>query len=261
MNLAISNIAWNPNQNQSVYRLMQKYWFTGLEIAPKKVFADFKKVSEWEKDSFRHNLDHYEIKAIAMQSLLFGEEGLFLFQEDGRKKLLRYLWDLIAFWAQLGVKSFVFWSPKNRIYEWMNYTQACDIATIFFRELWDICHKYNVYLCIEPNPSIYGWNFLMYTEETLDFVKQVNHKNIKIHIDLGTIIYNKENINIISSAQGYFTHIHISEPHLELIQEKNIHQDIKSVLQNYTGYVSIEMKETSLINIETTLKYIASTFS
>jgi sugar phosphate isomerase/epimerase len=98
------------------------------------------------------------------------------------------------------------------------------------------------------------------TEETLDFVKQVNHKNIKIHLDLGTIIYNKENIDIISAAYGYFTHFHVSEPGLDIIQERELHKDIKESLNLYSGFISIEMKTTPIENIEKSLKYIASVF-
>ncbi len=261
MNLAISNIAWNPEENQLVYTLMQKYGFSGLEIAPKKIFPDFTKVSQTEMGIFIQELRQYEIRPIAMQSLLFGEEWLFLFQDEWRKSLFSYLSSLIEFWAPLGISSFIFWSPKNRIYEDMNYERACEIAIDFFRELGDVCGKHKVYVCIEPNPTIYWWNFLTNTWETLDFVKRVNHKNIKIHIDLGTIIYNNENIDIIASASGRFTHFHISEPWLEAIQQRDMHKKIIKYLQNFDWFISIEMKSTSIANIEQSMKYISSIFN
>ena len=36
--LAISNIAWGNNDDETVYRWMQEYGFTGLEIAPTRIF-------------------------------------------------------------------------------------------------------------------------------------------------------------------------------------------------------------------------------
>ncbi len=260
MNFAISNIAWNPNENQDVYILMQKYWFTGLEVAPKKVFHDFRQVSSKWRDEFLENLAYFHISPIAMQSLLFGEEWLLLFQQEGRGRLLSYLWELIAFWAPMGIRSFVFWSPKNRIYENMTYQEACDIAIGFFRDLGAICEQYDVCVCIEPNPIIYWWNFLTWTEETMNFVKDIDHKNIKIHLDLGTIIYNEENINIISEAMGLFTHFHISEPGLDVIQKRDIHKQLKWLLTGFSGFVSIEMKTTTLRDIENSMRYISSIF-
>ena len=36
--LSISNIAWGSELDDSVYTLMKKYQFSGLEIAPTRVF-------------------------------------------------------------------------------------------------------------------------------------------------------------------------------------------------------------------------------
>ena len=38
--LAISNIAWAADDDQAVYALMHRHRFTGLEIAPTRVFPD-----------------------------------------------------------------------------------------------------------------------------------------------------------------------------------------------------------------------------
>ena len=36
--LAVSNIAWEPAEDGAVYALMRKYGFSGLEIAPTRIF-------------------------------------------------------------------------------------------------------------------------------------------------------------------------------------------------------------------------------
>ena len=38
MKLAISNIAWSEENDLSVYKLMNKYGYSGLEIAPTRIF-------------------------------------------------------------------------------------------------------------------------------------------------------------------------------------------------------------------------------
>ena len=40
MKLAISNIAWNKSMDVSVYKIMKKYGFAGLEIAPTRIFQN-----------------------------------------------------------------------------------------------------------------------------------------------------------------------------------------------------------------------------
>ena len=54
MKLSISNIAWKAGQDQTVYKMMQTYGFTGLEIAPTRIFPenpyqDLEAAKEWAK--------------------------------------------------------------------------------------------------------------------------------------------------------------------------------------------------------------------
>lgn len=260
MKLAISNIAWDKENNEQVYKLMQKYWFTWLEIAPTKIFDDFTKTTKEEKESFVNNLKKYNIKVVAMQSLLFWKPELKLFEENWRKLLFDYLVKLIDFWSEIWVKSFIFGSPKNRIYETITKNKAIEIATEFFKKIWDYANSKWVYICIEPNPEIYWWNFMCKTRETLDFVKNINNYWIKLHLDLWTIIINNEDLNIIKEAKSYITHFHISEPHLEVIEEKKEHKKVKELLNWYNWYCSIEMKWTTLENIEKSLILVSNVY-
>ena len=53
--LAISNIAWGNNDDETVYRWMQEYGFTGLEIAPTRIFPtkpyeNLANATKWSKE-------------------------------------------------------------------------------------------------------------------------------------------------------------------------------------------------------------------
>ena len=60
MKLAISNIGWAEEQDSAVYGLMKQYGFTGLEIAPTRIFPEkpyerlkeAKDWAEWMKREF-----------------------------------------------------------------------------------------------------------------------------------------------------------------------------------------------------------------
>lgn len=260
MKLAISNIAWDRQDNEHIYQLMQKYWFTWLEIAPTKVFDNFLNANEQEKKDFLNNLNKYNIKPIAMQSLLFWKPELKLFDQEWNGKLFDYLVGLIDFWSELWIKSLIFWSPKNRIYEGISKEEAIKIATIFFRKIWDYANKKWVNICIEPNPEIYWWNFMCNTRETLDFIKGINNPWIKLHLDLWTIIANNEDLAIITEAKNYITHFHISEPYLEVITDRKEHTKIVELLRWYDWYCSIEMKWTSIENIEKSMILVSNIY-
>jgi len=258
MKLAISNIAWDIADNEKVYSLMQKYWFTWLEIAPTKTFNNFLEVSNKEINEFKNTINNFWIKLIAAQSLLFWKPELKLFDENWNENLKNYLIKIIDFASKLWIKSLIFWSPKNRIYENIEKNEAIEIAKSFFEYIWTYAYQKWVYICIEPNPEIYWWNFMCNTIETLDFVKYINNHWIKLHLDLWTIIINNEDINIITETKKYITHFHISEPNLEVIQERKIHHKLKELLIWYNWYYSIEMKWTSLENIEKSLILISN---
>ena len=54
MQLSMSNIAWKKEQDEEIYRFMQENGFTGLEIAPTRIFPELpyehlKEAEIWSK--------------------------------------------------------------------------------------------------------------------------------------------------------------------------------------------------------------------
>ena len=108
---------------------------------------------------------------------------------------------------------------------------------------------------------IYGTDYINDTMSAVELIKKVNSKGIKLNLDLGTIIYNNEDINEIYEYVELINHVHISEPNLELIQKRELHKQLFKILKNnnYDRYVSIEMKkQDSIDNIKEVLEYVKS---
>lgn len=165
----------------------------------------------------------------------------------------------IDFANVIGCKNLVFGCPKNRNIS--DYNKDYPKAIHFFKNIGIYALDKNVVISIEPNPVIYNTNFLNYTKEAIDFVKELNMNSIKVNYDLGTVIYNKENINILKGNITHINHIHISEPNLDLIKNRQIHEELISILKevNYKGYVSIEMKKSNNIeNVKNAIEYMMS---
>ena len=84
-----------------------------------------------------------------------------------------------------------------------------------------------------------------------------------VNVDLGTVIENNEDINLIKENIEFVNHIHISEPNLELIQQRTLHNNFADILKeiNYQNYVSIEMKNLENKNqVKEIMKYIMEVF-
>lgn len=268
MNLAISNIAWTEKEDENVYELMNKYNFKGLEIAPTRFFSNNPyDTSAEDIIKIKKYISEKNIQIVALQSILFGRDDLKIFESyKSRANLEEYLKKSIIFASEIGAKILVFGSPKNRIMK--DLKNDYHVAIDFFRNIGDYAKKYGVCICIEANPVEYGTNFINTTSEALQLVKDVNNDGFGLHIDIGTIFMNEENINILKESVQYIKHIHISEPYLNIIDKNKFekHNKIAHILQelNYSNWISIEMKKKSEISnideIESTLNYISKIF-
>lgn len=264
MKLAISNIAWDRNDDLIVYDLMKKYKVRGLEIAPTRIFP--KDPYFQDKNilfNLKKELNEKDLEIVSMQSILFGRNDLKLFGSlEKREELTKYLEEAVLFAKELGIKNIVFGNPKNRI---LTSDEDYKIALSFFNILGDFAYKNGIFIGIETNPEIYECNFLTKTIETIEFINKCSSEGIKLNLDIGAMLVNKETIEILENISiDRISHVHISEPYLRKINRNNIefHRQIFYYLnkKNYNNYISIEMKRQNIKEIEDVLKYISILF-
>ncbi|HOQ00857.1 MAG TPA: TIM barrel protein [Acetivibrio clariflavus] len=263
MKLAISNIAWDADKDLEVYKLMEKYGFCGLEIAPTRLIGDrpYDRIDEAEKlANDLKNLYNFEI--CSMQSILYGRTENIFESPQNRESITSYLFKAIDFAAAVSCRNMVFGCPKNR---WMTKEEDYEIAVDFFKVLSEYALKKGTVISIEANPSMYGTNFINYTREAVKLVKDVNCEGFKINLDFGTIIANEESTDEIAGYVDYINHVHISEPGLLPICRRQEHRELAFLLRekSYKGFVSIEMKkdqDDSLDTVERTMNYMVDVF-
>lgn len=262
MKLAISNIAWDEKYNYEIYRFLHDNGFKGIEIAPTKIFPvlPYERISEAEKFAGELKSKHNLIIP-SIQSIWFGRQEKVFSTDEELNIMLQYTKSAIDFAAAMRCNNLVFGCPKNRI---VNDYDDISKARYFFAELGQYAVSKGTVLSIEPNPTIYGTNFINTTMEAYEFVKSIDSKGIKVNVDLGTMIYNEEDVSMICSIIDWVNHIHISEPNLLPIERRIMHQRLAQLLRdtNYTGFVSIEMKTIEDIqHIKDTITYVKGVFS
>ncbi len=251
MNIAISNIAWNTDENETVLHILQELSIKGLEIAPTKIWSNPLEVSTDQLLAYKNTMQKNNIQIVAMQSLLFNHPELQIFEsKENRKATIQYLEQIIKIGSAIGAKVLVFGSPKNRnIPSQISTEDANTIAQDFFKELGDVAQKYGLIIGIEPNPSKYGTNFFTTSQEVIDFIVILNHPAVRVHLDTGAMYVNKENYTAtIEKALPYLTHFHISHDNLDDITLPGIdYQAIADVLRSnkYDKWISIEMRSLS----------------
>lgn len=260
MKLSISNIAWPEEESQQIYEYLQTKKYQGIEIAPTILIPNkpYDNITEIKK--IKAELQNkYNLEISSIQSIWYGKTGN-IFNHEEAKELLMYTKQAIDFASAINCKNIVFGCPKNR-----NIPEGKTEKDIiwFFKELGDYAKQKNTFLSLEANPAIYGTNFLNTTQETINFVKEVNSEGLKINLDFGTIIENKENLDDIYNNFEYVNHIHISEPYLKKISKRKEHLELSKYLKtnNYDKYISIEMKkQDSIDDIKDIIDYVFEVF-
>jgi sugar phosphate isomerase/epimerase len=196
-----------------------------------------------------------------MQSIWLGRTENIFSSDEEREVLIEHTKKAMQFARNVGCRNLVFGCPKNRS---ISSLDQYPIAIEFFTALGEYALTMNTRLAIEPNPTIYNTNFINTTEQAFQLVKYINHPGVRVNIDFGTIIQNKEKLDIIIDNLSLVNHIHISEPFLETIKAREGHKYLAKALKvnNYDKYVSIEMKNNGELSVlKETISYFKGVFA
>jgi D-psicose/D-tagatose/L-ribulose 3-epimerase len=234
--ISISNIAWDVARDDDVAKVLNDYAVPYIDIAPPKYFEIPSQTEEKQILEVKHYWNSMGIEPIGMQALLFGTTGLNVFGSGKTQDLLlQHLTHICRIGSTLGAKKLVFGSPKNRDRSHLDDNQTLKIAVDLFSRLGAIAENYGVVICLEPNPECYQANFMTNSIDTANIVREVNHANIRMQLDIGAMhINNEDPAKIIKSVATIIHHIHISEPKLAPLNKDNpYHKKAAEAIQTY----------------------------
>ncbi|PKG93989.1 sugar phosphate isomerase/epimerase [Pseudomonas sp. Choline-3u-10] len=249
MRLAISNIAWDTAEDEAVATLLQRFAVDAIDIAPGKYFPEPTKATDGDIALVKYWWAERGIEITGMQALLFGTTGLNVFgSAESQAALLTHLAAICRIGSGLGATRVVFGSPKNRDRSGLDDQDALEMAIPFFRQLGDIAQASGVTVCLEPNPTCYGANFMTTSAETAQVVRCVAHPAIRMQLDTGALTINGENpLVVLHDCAALIGHVHASEPDLLPLGDGGTnHGQMADTLSQYlpTHVVSIEMVAT-----------------
>lgn len=248
MKVSVSNIAWEQKDDEEMYLFLQKNKVEGLEIAPTRIFPENPYEKLQEASEYRRKMsEQYGLEISSMQSIWYGRIEKIFEDEQQRQILLEYTKRAFEFAHKIRCRNLVFGCPRNRN---MNSEDDMQIAVEFFGKLGELAQQENTILALEANPPIYHTNFLNTTAETFEFVKKMHSPGVKMNYDFGVVIQNEEDVFDLRQMFPEVNHVHISEPHLAMINYSLLHEKLIGLLkeEEYQGYISIEMR--SLGNLE-----------
>jgi sugar phosphate isomerase/epimerase len=239
MNLSVSNIGWRPEDTESVIPILRKYGISNIDVTPTLFDKDIEKI---DTDHIVKYYNKAGIRMVGMQSLLFSCPPVSLFDGEKEKEIiLNHLRKIFKLASDLKIKNLVFGSPKNRFIRNVNHFTMEDAIRIF-KEIGDTAQLYDCIVCLEANAREYGCNFITNTFDAIDFIRKVDHKNLKMILDISTTLLNDESLeSIFMESQDLIEHIHISSPFLKSISSLR-NEDISSTFKkfNYNKFIALE---------------------
>ena len=252
MKLAISNIAWEQHDDMTVLGALRANGVTGIEVAPTKVWPDWAGAKRQSAEQYRTRLANQGFEIPAMQAILFGKPGIQLLDIRCEKQFLDHMERVADIAAGFDAKVLVLGAPKNRRRGQMSMTESRGIAVEILRKAGKICVDRGCCIGLEHNPIEYGCDFVTNVADAREIVDNVGHPGVQLHLDSAGIHMCGGDINEIITGAGAFSHFHISEPMLEpvangVVDHKSAIATLKAL--NYSGWVSIEMKQTKTFQL------------
>ena len=206
---------------------MQQAGFTGLELAPTRIFSEAPYENLTSALLFGGYLkNRWGFSVPSLQSIWYGQKGN-IFDPADTEHLLDYTAQAFQFAHSLNCPSLVFGCPKNRM-----------------------------------RPPMYT-NYLNGTADAFALVKRLDNPGLSVNLDLSTVLAQGEHLQSFIDDMQYVSHVHISEPGLVPIERRPEHKELALLLGavGYRGFVSVEMAHTDVDTIRRTMDYIAEVFA
>lgn len=248
MRLAVSNIAWQPDEDAQVIHRLGQLGVDAIEVAPTRMFPDPTAVPAAEAARSARSLQDDGLEVVAFQSMLFGRPDLTVFDSAATRSSTReYLARFIELAGAMSASRLVFGSPKNRVVPAeMGASEAFDIAVQFFGDLAVIAEANATVICIEPNPPAYGCNFVMTADQGARLVSAVDGPGFGLHLDAAGMTLAGDDPGTSIRAYGHLLrHFHASAPGLGDLEDTLVDHHAAAHALRSVGYddiVSIEMR-------------------
>ncbi|MEI7904924.1 MAG: sugar phosphate isomerase/epimerase family protein [Candidatus Firestonebacteria bacterium] len=256
-------------QWEKTCKFVKSVGYDGIEVAPFTVAKSVTEISAEQRKQIKAVAENSGLEIPGLHWLLVSPEGLSISTQDTflREKTKLYFYELIKFCSDLGGKVMIIGSPKQRnVPEGMLLEAAKANAKKFFTDCAEIAKKEKVTLCLEPL-STAETNIFTTAEETLNFVRELDHPNFRMMLDVKAMSSEIKPIpSIIRDCKGYFKHVHVNDenkngPGFGKTDFIPIAKALKEA--DYNGYVSVEVFDFSPgpeIIAERSITYLKSVF-
>ena len=221
--------------------------YAGVEIAPFTLNEDPRQITEKQAQHYGKVARDAGLEVIGLHWLLVKPPGMHLTTSDDatRKKTVEFAQHLVRLCAAMGGPIMVWGSPKQRnIADGDRYEDAAGRAAVAMKQICEVAGPLGVTIAMEPLTTA-ETNFLTSAEETVRFIRMVDHPHCRLHLDVKAMSAEKKPIpQIIAENRGDLAHFHANDPNLRGPGFGEVKfEPIAKALRDakYDGYVSVEV--------------------
>tara|TARA_B110000037_G_C17113520_1_gene502801 strand:+ start:1343 stop:2932 length:1590 start_codon:yes stop_codon:yes gene_type:complete len=244
--LCVSNICVNNISQIQFASILKLYGIQNVQIAPTKLIESWSTLEKLDLSIYKN----VALNVYSFQSITYTLNHLNIFDLNTQHILYEHLIKLIDYSEKHNVKVLVFGCPRNR----KVLDKKLDNRKIFidfFKRIGDYLNGKNIKICLENNSAYYDCNFMNTIEECSSIVRDINKDNIKMMVDLGNAVMEKDNwfylkeyidiiynIDVAHSYMRDYSEIHESNKIFNFVIKNN----------NYNKVINLEMLLTDTDN-------------
>lgn len=189
-----------------------------IEIAPFTLCKHVTDLDAAARAQIRDTAARVGIGISGIHWVLVGTEGMYLTHPDAdiRGRTSRYFTDLVDFCADIGGRSIVVGSPKQRnIMDGVSPQQAWDWAAEVFRPAVRRATARGVTICFEPLAPV-ETNFINTAAEAIRFARQFDAASMSVILDVKAMCSEAKPIpQIIRESRSDFAYFHANDANLK----------------------------------------------
>ena len=218
MKFALCNEMFEGRMMAEVCAAVKRLGYDGIEIAPFTLARSAEDVTSRQRKQVRQTIKDHGLETVGLHWLLVGPSGLHITTPDDAvwQKTRDYFSTLLYLCSDLGGKVMVLGSPKQRsIPAGQTKEGAWKRAVELLSSVLDKAGKLGVTVCLEPlSPA--ETDFINTVSEGMKMVRQINHPNLKIHLDVKAMCSEPTPVpDIIRSVRAEdIGHFHVNDPNL-----------------------------------------------
>jgi len=246
MKFGVSNIALPPFDHASLLHNIAELGFTGLEVAPSRVWVDtWQNLGPSQVAAYRKIVEASGLQVIGLHSLFYDHPELGLFKGgETRAQTLAFLSHLSAVCRDLGGRTLIYGGGRKR--GEVPLRVAKQEAIDFMGDLTQLISNHGTCFCFEPlEPEV--TDFINSALDSLKIVEMVDHPSLKVQLDAKALAANDEiEIGVFRKTSAHLVHVHANEPDMGVLGSsgKVDHREIGRLLNQigYDLFVSIEQR-------------------